>query len=124
MIIIERIIYVIAINVDNILYVLLLFLFIIGRLCVSAGENNAIPITDIIPTIIFIINGNCVAFIISGRPMNVIDDVSKHIQLFDACNPNDGALIILYMIRNINNSLNIPNIIAINPIIINLLNVR
>ena len=115
---IESIIYVVAISVDNILYIFLLVLFTIGLFIVSAGENKHIPIIDIIPIIIFVVIFNVVYIESSGNPIKDIDDVTKHIHDFVACIPNDGALIIEYIIRNIKNSLNIPNIMHIILIII------
>lgn len=115
---IERNIYVIAIIVDNTLYTFLLVLFIIGLFSVSAGENKYIPIIDIIPIIIFAIVFNDVYIDNSGIPIKEIDEVIKHIHDFEACIPNDGALIIEYIIRNIKNSLNIPSIIHMILIII------
>ena len=108
---IESIIYVIAIIVDNTLYIFLLVLLIIGLFIVSAGENKHIPIIDIVPIIIFVIKFSFVHIESSGNPMNDSVDVIRHIHDFDACIPNDGALIIEYIIRNIKNSLNIPSII-------------
>ena len=121
LIIIESTIYIIAIIVDIALYIFLLFLFTIGRFFVSAGANINIVIVNIDPIIIFIIMFSSIVFIISGSPMKVIVDVNRHIQLFVACNPNDGILIMLYINMNIISSLNIPSIAATIPIIISLL---
>ena len=109
-ILIESIIYVIAIVVDNTLYIFLLFLFIIGLFIVSAGENKHIPIIDIVPIIIFVVVFIDVYIESRGNPTNESVDVSKHIHVFDACIPKDGALIMEYIIKNIRNSLNIPSI--------------
>ena len=106
---IERIIYVIAIIVDNALYIFLLVLFIIGLFSVSAGENKYIPIIDIIPIIIFVVMFSFVYIDNSGNPRKNIVDVIKHIHDLEACIPNEGALIIEYIIMNVRNSLNIPN---------------
>lgn len=124
LIIIDSIMYTIEIIVESILYIFLLFLFTIGLLCVSAGENMNIVIVSIIPRIIFIVIVSSIVFIMSGSPMNTIVDDSRHIQLFVACSPNDGILIMLYINRNIINSLNNPSIIASTAIIINLLNIK
>lgn len=107
---IERIIYVIAIIVDSTLYIVLLFLLIIGLFIVSAGENKYIPIIDIIPIIIFGVMFSFVYIDNSGNPTNDIVDDIRHIHDFDACIPNDGAFTIEYIARKIKNSLNIPNI--------------
>ena len=80
----DSIIYIVAVIVDNTLYIFLLFLFTIGLLCVSAGEKSDIPIIDIRPIIIFAIMFKVIIFIIIGKPMNVSVDDMRHIQLFDA----------------------------------------
>ena len=87
---IESIIYVVAIIVDRALYIFLL---------------------DIIPIIILVIKFSFVYIESNGNPTNDSVDVSRHIHDFEACIPNDGALIIEYIIRNIKNFLNIPSII-------------
>jgi len=99
LIIIESITYIIEIIVERILYIFLLFLFTIGLLCVSAGEKIDICIVNIIPIIIFVIILSSIFLIISGIPINIIVDDNKHIQLFVACSPNDGILIMLYINR-------------------------
>ena len=116
--------YVVAIIVDNVLYIILLFLFIIGLLCVSAGENRSIPIIDIRPIIIFVIVFSFIFIAISGIPMNDIVDDIRHIQLFFACIPNDGVRIIVYISRNIIYSFVIFNSIAIVVITISFVIVR
>ena len=55
---------------------------------------------------------------IYGIPKKIIMDDIKHIQLFVACNPKDGVLIMLYIIVNSNISLNIPSNIDITKITI------
>ena len=105
--------YVVAIIVDSVLYIIFLFLFIIGLLCVSAGENSSIPIIDISPIISFIVIFSFVFIAISGIPMNDSVDDIKHIQLFFACIPNDGARIIVYINMNIMYSFVMFNNIAI-----------
>ena len=86
--------YVNATIVDNILYVLLLFLSIIGLFMVSAGEKIHIPIIDSVPTIIFVGVFSVVYIDISGIPINAIVDTNKHIHVLDAWIPNEGILII------------------------------
>ena len=81
---IDKIIYIVAINVDNTLYIVLLFLFIIGLFTVSAGENRHIPKIDIIPIISFAVMFSFVYIDNSGNPTNDIVDVTKHIHDFDA----------------------------------------
>lgn len=121
---IDNTIYIIEIVVDSILYIFLLFLFTIGRFFVSAGENVIIPIVSIIPIIIFVILFSVIIFINNGIPINIIVDETRHIQLFVACNPNEGILMMLYIRRNIIYSFIIPNIIAIVVIMISFDSVR
>ena len=117
-IITASIINVIAVIVDNILCILLFVLFIIGFLCVSAGEYIHIPITDNVPTIILVGVSNVMYVDISGIPTNASVDETRHIHVFEACIPNEFALIIENIIVNVMNSFSRPNIAHSVPIII------
>ena len=55
---------------------------------------------------------------IIGNIRNIDKELTKHIQLFVACNPNEGILIKLYSSENITTSLNTPSINATDNIII------
>ena len=86
---------IIAIIVDNILYVLLLFGLTIGLFSVSAGLFLKISNTQIKPTIILNQIGNVNKLHNTGTVIQINIDTTKQIQLFVACKPKDGALIIL-----------------------------
>ena len=94
LIVIANIIYTHEIIVDIVLYIFLLFSLIIGFLYVSAGEKKLICSVDMNPidnlkymfTVIFLIN--------KGIPIKIIVEAMRHIQLLDACIPNEGILII------------------------------
>jgi len=111
--------YIIEIIVEAILKNFLLFGFTIGLLCVSAGLFLRINNVNTIPITSFTLLGTTIFKQIIGTPKNIIDETTKQIQLFVACNPNDGILIKLYSRVNINNSLTIPKIQAIAIITIN-----
>ena len=110
--------------VDIILNLNLLFLLTIGFFSVSAGEFLNINNTPSIDIIILNIIGNSIIIDKYGIPINKVVETIKQIQLFVACNPKDGILIMLYIIENIITSLNIPRINDINIITINFENVR
>lgn len=103
---------IIAIVVDINLQLSLRFLFIIGRLYVSAGaflNINKIQIMLIIDLMKILISTYLQIY---GNVIKLIRELTKHIQLLVACNPNDGILIKLYISVKIRTSLNIPNINA------------
>ena len=60
----------------------------------------------------------------SGTPINVKVEKTKQIQLLEACNPKEGILTMLYKRIKITIYLNIPSIIDIKLITINLLNIK
>ena len=101
--------YIIEINTEEYLKNNLLFLFTIGLLCVSAGLFLNISNMEVIPIIDLRYVGISKYLDIKGRPTNIIVELTKHIQLFVACNPNDTALIGMYIIVNNTTSLNIPS---------------
>ena len=100
------------------LYVNLLFGLTIGLFFVSAGLFLNINIHPIIPIISFKIEFKCMFKQAIGRPIKIIDDVTRQIQVFVACIPKDGILRMLYISKNIIISLNIPSINEIITIII------
>lgn len=112
--------YIIEIDTEEYLKNNLLFLFTIGLLCVSAGLFLNISNMEIIPIIDLRYVGISKYLDIKGRPTNIIVELTKHIQLFVACNPNDTALIGIYMMVNNITSFNVLNKKASIKIIINL----
>ena len=117
----DNVVYIIAIITEQYLKNNLLFLLIIGLLCVSAGLFLNISKIEIIPIINFIYVGISKYLDTKGKPTNNNVETIKHIQLFVACNPNDTALIGMYIMVKIITSLNIPNIMDKIKITINLL---
>jgi hypothetical protein len=95
--------------VEIVLNIALLFLLTIGLFFVSAGaflSINKTPITHI-NILIYIVNS--IYLHIIGQPINISVELSKHIQLFVACNPNPVVLKTLKHIIKITTSFNIPN---------------
>ena len=117
-IMIANIIYIIDIIVEIILYINLLFLFIIGFFSVSAGLFLKINIVVVIPIVIFINVFIIMILLKNVKPINIILELIRHFVLVLACMPNDGILIMLYIIVNIISSFNIPRSAANRKIII------
>ena len=86
---------IIAIIVDNILYVLLLFGLTIGLFSVSAGLFLKTRHIQIIPIIILNQIGNVSKLHNTGADIKIKVDETKQIQLLVACRPKEVVLIIL-----------------------------